>query len=650
MQGFCFYYLLHSYFYNVLNIHHLLKQYWGFDSFRPLQEEIIQSVLDKKDTLALLPTGGGKSVCFQVPALAVDGLCLVVSPLIALMKDQVYNLNKKGIKAVAIYSGIPQLEADILLDNCVFGNVKFLYISPERLTTENFLERLKRLKINLLAVDEAHCISQWGYDFRPPYLKIAEVREYLNNVPVIALTATATPKVVDDIQHKLLFAKPHVLQKSFVRKNLSYVVRQTINKQNALLDILQKVKGSAVVYVRNRKKTKQLSDFLNQNKIKADFYHAGLQPNERSEKQESWIKNKTRVICCTNAFGMGIDKPDVRVVVHMDLAESIEAYFQEAGRAGRDEQKAYAVQLLDNTDIVELDKKISEGYPDINFIREIYNSLCLHFRLAFHSGNNESFDFDINSFTKTFNFAPLKVLQTIKILEQQEILLASDSVYTLSQVKIITDKEVLFKFQASNENIEPLIKFILRTSEGVFENFVNIDEENIAGRLKNSADEIVNQLKLLDKFGIISYAARKNKPQIIFQQNRVKSDALHLNRDFILQRKADFEERLKAMRYYITEATVCRTRLLVKYFGEEIDKDCGVCDVCVARKKTGLSTANFAVLLEKVEKEIKQNALTPEQLNKKLNIKQHELETAMDCLADAGKIARTKEGKLKWNV
>jgi ATP-dependent DNA helicase RecQ len=632
----------------VLTIHQVLKQYWGFDKFRPLQEEIIQSVLAGKDTLALLPTGGGKSICFQVPALAMEGMCLVVSPLIALMKDQVYNLNQKGIKATAIYSGLPNRVIDTLLDNAVYGKIKFLYISPERLASEDFRVRMLKMKISLLAVDEAHCISQWGYDFRPPYLKIAEVREHLKCVTVIALTATATPEVVTDIQQKLLFKQPNVLQKSFVRKNLSYVIRQTTNREQSMLDILTKVKGSAVIYVRSRKRTKDYSDFLNKHKVKADFYHAGLEPNVRSRKQNDWMKNKTRVICCTNAFGMGIDKPDVRIVIHMDLAESIEAYFQEAGRAGRDEQKAYGVQLYEKHDLADLDKKIKEGFPAVDFIKEVYEALCNNLRVALNDGLNRGYDFDLGSFADSIKHNAVKVMAALKILEQQELIYISESVFQLSQIKCICSKETITRFQEQNKKLEPVIKFVLRTSEGVFEDFVAIDEQAYAPRLKISTEEVINQLTALHKFKIFNYQPRKNKPQIFFLRNRVKKEDLRLDRDFINKRKEDFEKRLLSVRNYVTENNVCRTRLLVKYFGESVAENCGICDVCVAQKKSGLSAKEFSSIVAAVENVLKQSALTASQLAEKLKLKAEHVNTAIEYLLDKGKVSADVEGKLKW--
>ncbi len=621
---------------------------WGFDAFRPLQEEIILSVLDKKDTLALLPTGGGKSVCFQVPAMAMDGLCLVVSPLIALMRDQVHNLEQKGIKAAAIYTGMPYRMQDNLLDACVYGNYKFLYVSPERLATDDFRTRLQKMNISLLAVDEAHCVSQWGYDFRPPYLKIAEVREMLKNVPVIALTATATLKVVDDIQEKLLFKHKNVFRQSFVRKNLSYVVRQTTNKNQSVVDIFGKVNGSGIVYVRSRRKAKEYADLLNENKIKADFYHAGLPSDERIIKQNSWLHNKTRVLCCTNAFGMGIDKPNVRVVVHPDVTESMEAYFQEAGRAGRDGNKSYAVLLSGNSALVDLDEKIEEGFPSIDFVKLVYDSLCLSFRLAYHSGANQSFDFDLRGFSRTYKLNPVKVQSALKLLEQQELIYSTDSVYTLSQVMVKMQKDTLHRFQQENKKPEPIIKFILRTSEGVFEDFVAIEEEVIASRLKITVEEAVEQLKALDKLQVIKYMPRTDKPQIIFLQNRVRKEDLGLNHTFIKSRQADFEGKLKAMRYYITESNICRTKVLVKYFGEELEQDCGVCDVCISRKKANLNENGFSRISSAIERELKQAPLTVAEIKSKLNLNVDDLNKTLGFLMDNGKIERTKGSALKW--
>ncbi len=630
------------------DIHQILKQYWGFDKYRPLQEDIIHSVISGKDTLALLPTGGGKSICFQVPGLVMDGLCLVISPLIALMKDQVANLQKKGIKAAAVFSGLSYREIETLLDNCTYGNYKFLYISPERLITDDFRLRLKNMKINLFAVDEAHCISQWGYDFRPPYLKIAEVREQLPKVPVIALTATATHSVIEDIQTKLLFHRSNVFRRSFIRHNLSYVVRQTINKEQSLLDILTKVPGSAIVYVRNRKRTKSYSDYLNKHSITSDYYHAGLTPDERSRKQDIWLTGKKRVICCTNAFGMGIDKPDVRLVVHLDLPDSPEAYFQEAGRAGRDEKKAYAVLLIGKADLPTLKEKLNDSYPPLDFIKDVYHQLGSELRIAYHHGMNESFDFAVGSFSATHQWNPIRVLSALRILEQQEMLYMTDGVYSRSQIKVKADKSILYKFQVENKTLEPIIKFILRTSEGIFEDYVPIDEATIASRLKLPMEEVLKQLHILDQHGIFIYLPRKNNPQIIFLQPRWKRDELRLNVDFINARRKEYELRLKAIENYVTENHTCRTTVLVRYFGEVATGNCGICDVCVARKKSGLEPTEFSNIVKEVGDLLRTNAITSEALSQQLKIKLENIDTVMEYLLDAGKIERTEEGAIRW--
>ncbi len=631
------------------SIEEILKQSWGYSSFRPLQREVIESVLAGKDTLALLPTGGGKSICFQVPALAKEGVCLVVSPLIALMKDQVLNLQLKGIKAAAIYSGMPYRNIEATLDSCLFGKTKFLYLSPERLATDDFRIRLRQMNICLLVVDEAHCISQWGYDFRPPYAKIAEVRELMPNVPVIALTATATARVVVDIQEKLLFRKTNVLQKSFVRKNLSYTVRHVANKELAMVDILSKVPGSAVVYVRNRKRTQEFARLLNRHKLKADFYHAGLQPNERSKRQDDWMANRTRIICCTNAFGMGIDKPDVRTVIHMDLAESIEAYFQEAGRAGRDENKAYAVQLYADNDVLDLDKKIEEGFPDLAFIKDTYEALCIHLQIAFNDGLNKGFDFDLAAFAGVLKANPVKLMSALKVLEQQEVLGLSEGVFQPSQIKCICSKESLFAFQEKNKAIEPVIKFILRTSEGIFEDFVAIDEQVLSARLNLSVEDIIRHLTALNQFKIFAYHPQKNKPQIYLLQNRVKKTDLYLDSVFVARRKEDFEQRLKSVKNYITDTVVCRTRLLVKYFGEVVDENCGICDVCVAQRKSGVSASSFAEIVSAIENVLQREPLSVRQITGQLKVAVESINSAVEYLLDSGKVSATADGKIRWD-
>lgn len=627
----------------MLSAHQILKQYWGYEKFRPLQEEIIQSVLQGHDTLALLPTGGGKSICFQVPALALDGLCLVVSPLIALMNDQVQNLQKKGIKAAALHSGLSLRDTDTLLDNCVYGAYKFLYVSPERLTNEMFRTRLAKMNVSLLAIDEAHCISQWGYDFRPPYLKIAEVRDILPKVPVIALTATATTAVVRDIQDKLCFKTSKVFQKSFVRSNLSYVVRKSADKHTAMLQVLHKVPGTAVVYVRNRRKTKEASAYLQKLGISADYYHAGLTNPERNAKQEAWVKNKIRVICCTNAFGMGIDKPDVRTVIHLDPCESLEAYFQEAGRAGRDEKKAYAVLLYDAADVLNLQAQIEKGYPSVEMVREVYEKLSIYFRIAMNHGTEAGpHIFDIGTFCDTYRFSPFAVMHALQILVQHELLLLSEDFRGSTKVKMIAAKETLFHFQQQNKNLEPLIKFILRTAEGVFEDDVAIDELGIATRLKVSVQELALQLQTLQRLQILRYTPRRETPTIQFLQNRVSAKELRLNSEWIQQRKQNFEQKLTSVKEYIENASLCRTRQLVRYFGETIANNCGVCDVCVAAKKANMSTMQFQQTVEQLTALLHAKSATVKELQSATEMKQEDFRLVMGYLADNGLIYKNQ--------
>lgn len=630
------------------DIHHVLKKYWGYEKFRPGQEEIIRSVMSGHDTLALLPTGGGKSVCFQVPALAKEGLCLVISPLIALMKDQVYQLHRKGIKAAAVYSGLPPRMIDTLLDNCVYGDYKFLYISPERLATDEFRMRMEKMKISLLAVDEAHCIAQWGYDFRPPYLRIAEVREKLKNVPVLALTATATPDITDEIQERLMFRKKHVIIKSFVRPNLSFVVRETgDNKNDSVLHVLERVKGTAIVYLRSRKGTKELSQYLNRHGIVSDFYHAGLNAAERAAKQEAWTNNKVRVICCTNAFGMGIDKPDVRVVIHPDFPDTIEAYFQEAGRAGRDEKRSYAVAFYSSKDIADAEMKLKFGYPTVDFIKEVYESLVIYCKLAYDSGMYDSFDFDIVEFTTQYNYSAPIVMTVLKLLEQQGYIYVADSIYNSSMIRCIADKEVLNRFQIENKKLEPMVKFVLRHSPGVFEDFVSIHEEAVASRMKIGGDEVARQLTALHRFGIFDYQPRKNKPQIVFLQPRVRKQDLRLDINFIKKRKAIHDEKLRQTINYLTEKSCCRMNLLVGYFGEKSD-DCGICDVCLEKKRTNDKPLSYSEIASAIEAELKQSSLTLSRLHQNLNIDPVKMQPALDYLIDRSKIRKNEKGEIVW--
>jgi len=624
----------------------ILKQYWGYDQFRPLQDDIIQSVLDGADTLALMPTGGGKSICFQVPALCQEGICIVVSPLIALMKDQVHNLQKRDIPAVAIYSGMAYRDIDRILDNCVYGNTKLLYLSPERLTTDLAKERIRRMKVNLLAVDEAHCVSQWGYDFRPPYLEIAEIREFLPQVPVLALTATATQQVVEDIQEKLGFRKRNVYQKSFNRDNLSYSVLQEDNKLEKLADILTKVRGCGVVYVRSRKKTKDIAEMLKQRGISADFYHAGLSPEARSNKQDAWVANKVRVMVSTNAFGMGIDKPDVRIVVHMDLPDSIEAYFQEAGRAGRDEKKAYAVLLYNDNDRRSLEEQYEIAFPEIEELRQVYKALGSYLQLAIGSGEGEGYDFDLTEFCKNYTFKAIKVLSCLKVLEQAGWIVLTEAVLIPSTLRILVTKEALYDYLLRHPKLDRIIKAILRTYQGAFLHDINVREGQLANFLNTTRSELDKSLNLLRKDGIIDYSPQKEKPQIVFTKERVDANVLDIDRQLYAFRKNRHLERIrKAVAY--AETPVCRNRQLLLYFGQEVDKNCGICDVCTGRTRTDISTDQFENYKQWIQELLQNGPLTLEQVVKAFPPAQEEkVLTAIGYLVDEGFLEQ-EDGRLR---
>ncbi|MBI1227226.1 MAG: RecQ family ATP-dependent DNA helicase [Bacteroidetes bacterium] len=628
------------------NSHEILKQYWGFEEFRPLQEDIIRSTLAGNDVLALLPTGGGKSICFQVPALCLEGVCIVVSPLIALMKDQVTNLKKREIQAEAIFSGMAYREIDRILDNAAYGGIKFLYLSPERLTTEMVRERIKRMNICLLAVDEAHCISQWGYDFRPPYLQIAEIRELIPEVPVLALTATATPEVVLDIQEKLAFKRKNVFQKSFSRPNLSYVVLPEENKNARLLDILRKVKGSGVVYARNRKMTKEVARFLTENKISADFYHAGLPPDERSQKQEAWVSGKTAIMACTNAFGMGIDKPDVRTVVHLDLPDSLEAYFQEAGRGGRDGKKSYAVLLYAEVDKRNLEQNHLVSFPPITDIRQTYQALGSFFQLAVGGGEFQSFDFDIADFCKNFKLDVVKTYSCIKILEQEGWISLTESVWMPSSFMVVVSREQLYDFQLKNPALDTVIKSLLRLTEGAFNHFMPFQEAAVARLLKTTPDKVLPAIQHLHNQGIIEYRPMKDKPQLTFIKERVDASNLTIDTEAYKLRKLRHKKRIDKAISYATTAR-CRSQQLLEYFGE-FGPSCGICDVCLGRTKGDLSNDDFERYKLKIKQLIHAEQITERQLleafssNRQANILQ-----ALAFLMDEGQVFVTN-GFLTW--
>ncbi|MEO6639058.1 MAG: ATP-dependent DNA helicase RecQ [Ginsengibacter sp.] len=572
----------------------ILKQYWGYDKFRPKQEEIINSVLSKTDTLALMPTGGGKSICFQVPALANEGCCLVISPLIALMKDQVANLKSRGIPALSIYSGMNYRELNITLKNATYGNFKFLYVSPERLETDLFLEFLPSMKINLVAVDEAHCVSQWGYDFRPPYLRIAAIREHLPGVPILALTASATKSVQDDICDKLGFNKNHLkFQTSFERPNLSYSVFELASRQNKMIDILQKVQGSGIVYCKSRKRTKETAELLKLNGINANYYHAGLPNDERNSRQDDWLNNKTRIIACTNAFGMGIDKPDVRTVIHYDVPEALENYYQEAGRAGRDEKKAYAVLFFNDLEINELKKQAVIRFPGIKEIKTVYQALVNYLQLPSGNGEGLSFDFDINDFVKKFKLNISIVNSVLKILEQEELLSYSDQFFSPSTVTFLVERAALEEFEKTHSHLDHVVKGLLRSYDGIFDYPTAIREVQLAKFLSVKKEVIIRSLIELQKFGLINYVPQKETPQVIFSQNRVNADNLIINEKNILKRKQAYENRMGAMINYVKEDYACRSTMIATYFNDKNVSRCGICDNCLREKNLVISNDEF---------------------------------------------------------
>jgi ATP-dependent DNA helicase RecQ len=621
-----------------MTIQQILKQYWNHDDFRPMQEEIIKSVLLGHDTLALLPTGGGKSVCFQVPAMAKEGICIVVSPLIALMKDQVENLQAKGIEAVSIVSGMSKREIDIALDNCIYSPVKFLYLSPERLLSDLVRERIKYMKVNLIAVDEAHCISQWGYDFRPPYLHIADLRELHPDVPVLALTATATAEVREDIQQKLLFRQSIVFQKSFERRNISYVVQNEENKLRKLLDIAKGVKGSGIVYVRSRKETAEIAKFYNDNGIKADFYHAGLEAGLRSQKQENWKYNRSRIIVATNAFGMGIDKPDVRFVIHKDMPESLEAYYQEAGRAGRDEHKAYAVLLYNYADRIKQEKKFELSFPTIPEIKQTYHYLANYYQLAYEAGEGLSFDLDLGDFCSRFKLDIIKTINALKFLEQDEYLSFNQSVFLPSRFRFEVLNEELYNFQIQNPGWDPFIKTILRSYGGAFENYVSLREFDLARRANMSVQQVMDGLKQLQEFKILNYQQQTDQPQVTWLKPRQHSNALYINKTAIDQRKATHRKKMEAVFAYSTHKK-CRSQMLLAYFDELNADKCGICDICLEEKRQRNASEIFDDITSEIFQLLSTASFDLASLVTSTNIgTEKEKIDAIRLLLDAGKI------------
>ncbi len=631
--------------------HQILKQYWGYDSFRGIQEDIIRSIGRNEDTLGLMPTGGGKSVTFQVPALAREGLCLVVTPLIALMKDQVQNLKQRGIPALAIHAGMGRDDIIATLENCIFGPYKFLYVSPERLDTDIFRAKLPRMRVSMIAVDESHCISQWGYDFRPAYLKIAEIRSLLPGVPVLALTATATPQVVDDIQARLHFARPNVFRMSFERKNLAYIVRRTEDKWHELLHILRKVGGSAIVYVRSRRRTKEIAERLESEGVAADYYHAGLDDAAKDQRQQRWQRGETRVIVATNAFGMGIDKPDVRLVVHIDLPDSIEAYFQEAGRAGRDGQKAYAVILYARSDKTTLQRRIPDTFPDKDYVKEVYEHLQYYYQMAMGDGLGCVREFDIEDFCRKFKYFPVPVDSALKILTQAGYLDYADEQDNASRLLFTVRRDELYRLSTLGDDADRLIRLLLRNYTGLFTDYAFINEDFLATRSGLTRRQVYEMLVNLTRLHIVHYIPRKKIPHIVYTRERTDLSQLRIPPSAYEERKQRYEERIRAILDYAENDTVCRSRRLLRYFGEKNEHSCGQCDVCLgSRSRHGGQASAKAAIRQRILQAVAARPLTPAQMLEAVAVDKEMLADILHdllderCLVSENGLLKLREG------
>ncbi|MBQ6083434.1 MAG: RecQ family ATP-dependent DNA helicase [Bacteroidales bacterium] len=627
----------------------VLVKYWGYPSFRPMQEDIVDSVIAGRDTLALLPTGGGKSICFQVPAMAMDGVCIVVTPLISLMKDQVLHLKRINIAAAAIYSGMHPSEVELAYNKAVFGNLKFLYVSPERLMTDTFIEAIKKMKVCLLAIDESHCISQWGYDFRPPYLKIAEIRPYIPSTPVLALTATATPNVVDDIQFRLGFKEKNVFQTSYERKNVTYNVIKTADKYNLMYRLFMKMdRGSGIVYVRSRKRTKIIADWLQSVGVSATYYHAGIDAKTRDERQKTWMDGRIKVIVATNAFGMGIDKPDVRVVVHMDLPDSLEAYFQEAGRAGRDLKPSEAFLLVADTDIKQLKDNLQQSYPELDKIKTIYNAVGNYLQIPVGAGKGQSYPFDMEEFAKTYGFSLIEVFNSLKLMEREGFFVLSEAMSTPSQLMIKANREDLYRFQVEYAEFDTLIKYLLRNYPGILSDFVKIREEQISQKLGIDVTKVESTLKELEKYNFLTYIQRSDKPQIQYLTEHQDTKHFSLSDEVYKDRKEDATRRVQAVIDFVNNDDECRSVQLLRYFGERIKTRCGKCDVCSIRNKMKINDEEYKNISEIILGELKKRIVplyeTPSLA--KNHLEENVLETVRWML-DNGVIEQDENGNLR---
>ena len=628
----------------------ILNNYWGFSDFRPVQEDIIKSVAAGHDTLALLPTGGGKSITFQVPTLAGEGMCLVVTPLIALMKDQVRKLNLLGIKAMAVHSGLSKEEIDTGLNNAVYGNFKFLYVSPERIGTEIFRVRLPQMNISLVAIDEAHCISQWGYDFRPSYLKIVHLREYLPGIPFLALTATATADVVEDIQDKLKFRERNVMRSSFERRNLVYTVKQIEDKHGYLLDTLPAMKGSGIVYARSRKKTRELAQFLHANRISADYYHAGLPHEIRNRKQEDWMTGRIRIIVATNAFGMGIDKADVRFVIHLDIPDSIESYFQEAGRAGRGNKLAHAILLYGPADKQAVEKRVQANYPEIDQIKKVYRTLGNYCQVPVGTAKNQVFDFNIADFAARYQISVMTIYSSLKFLQLEGYLELTEEIYNPSRIKFQVSRDELYQFQIANENFDAFIKLVLRSYTGVFSEFVTIYETFLARQANAKPELIIQYLKRLSSMGIIRYIPQKRTPVIVFTEERLDVKSLHISKEHYADRKKQYISRLQVIMEYASGRNRCRSLFLLAYFGEKGHSRCEQCDVCMMEDDLELSRYEFDNLQEKIRKILQEKTCSLEALIREIPLPDEKSIRVIRWLIDHNRILRQPDENLCWHT
>ncbi|MCB0429700.1 MAG: RecQ family ATP-dependent DNA helicase [Flavobacteriales bacterium] len=632
-----------------MNPKQILTQYWGYSSFRPLQEEIIQSVLDGKDTLALLPTGGGKSICYQVPALTLPGICIVISPLIALMKDQTEALVKKGISAKALVAGMGHREVDTILDNCIYGKIKLLYLSPERLLSPLVQARLAKMKVNLLAVDEAHCVSQWGHDFRPAYLQIASIRKFWPKTPLLALTATATEEVAADVTKQLLMHDTRVLRKSFARPNLSYQVKNTEDKEGYLLQWIRKNKGSGIVYVRTRKHTRDIASLLARAGIKASFYHAGLPGEERQMRQEQWMAGRIQVMVCTNAFGMGIDKPDVRFVVHMDMPDQVESYMQEAGRAGRDEKPAVAMLLHNRADHIELLERINASHPPFEDIRAVYQALGNFFQLPVGSGEDTSHDFDIGLFCERFQYKPAHVFHCLRVLERAGYVMLREDMFQPSRLQFLLSRQELYGYQVSHQSMDAFIKLVLRSYPGLFDDLVPVREEDLARRSHLAPQQVRDALTRMHKEEVVDYQPRKEIPQVYFPKERLHEKNLHIPPEFLKNRKELAMRRAESMIYYVTSVTRCRSIMLQAYFGEKDAKRCGVCDVCIDRNPLQLNDIEFEQVSGQLKTLLKEKNMSLSDVIQHIEgSNQDRVIKVIQWLMDHGKIKHTRENLLSW--